>query len=305
MSRNRLLLLSGTSVPPTGTGGYVNGCQFIKTDAANGQCATWINIGTNSSALFIPVGTVTGYGIAVAGGPYDCTTGSTTQTISLLGQAVPSDIAFVGHSVSDDSDTISAATVTTAKNYITITASADPLTAHDYVYAVARNKANPTWDIFAAGTHTCVGGGVAEAITVTGASASDIALVSYAVTDDTDVIAKAAVTTNTLTVTMSADPTTTHSLHYMILRPRGSFKPSHYIYAAGTQTTVADTGAPYTNAITVTGATSSDVAITGWNTTDDTDTILQSVLTSNTLTCTLSANPGTTHALAYMVLRAY
>jgi hypothetical protein len=42
-----------------------------------------------------------------------------------------------------------------------------------------------------------------------------------------------------------------------------------------------------------------------YNTTDDTDTIVKAVVAANTLTVTMSADPGATHKLAYMILRAY
>lgn len=71
---------------------------------------------------------------------------------------------------------------------------------------------------------------------------------------------------------------------------------------AGVHTTVAGSAS---NTISIPGALATDVAIVKYNTTNDTDNILKSVVTTNTLTVTMSANPGTTHKLAYMLLRAY
>jgi len=291
---------SGSVVPATGTAGYNPGCIFTKSDATLGQAIQWINTGTAASCLFVPTGPVFGYGIKVAGGPLTSTTGSTAQSIDLQGQIMDSDIAFVGHEVSDDNDQIVAAIAD--EGAIAITGSADPLGAHGYVYAALRNKCVPDFDIFAAGTHTTAGGAAAEAITVTGVLATDIAFVNYGATNDTDTVSDVVCTANTITVTCSADPSTAHSLHYVVLRPRGTFKPSHYIAYAGTHTTV---GGAAAEAVTVTGALTSDIPIVIYNTTNDTDSILKVVMTANTMTVTCSADPSNAHAFSYMLLRAY
>ena len=298
-SRNRSMS-SGSVVPATGTAGYNPGCIFTKSDATLGQAIQWINTGTAASCLFVPTGPVFGYGIKVAGGPLTSTTGSTAQSIDLQGLIMDSDIAFVGHEVSDDNDQIVAAIAD--EGAIAITGSADPLGAHGYVYAALRNKCVPDFDIFAAGTHTTAGGAAAEAITVTGVLATDIAFVNYGATNDTDTVSDVVCTANTITVTCSADPSTAHSLHYVVLRPRGTFKPSHYIAYAGTHTTV---GGAAAEAVTVTGALTSDIPIVIYNTTNDTDSILKVVMTANTMTVTCSADPSNAHAFSYMLLRAY
>jgi len=293
--------ISGSTVPTAGTAGYNPGCIFYKTNASTGQALKWVNQGSITSCLFVPTGEVFGYGIVAGGGPVDCVTGAAA---TILGQdlVMSTDIAFSGHVVSDDNDQILSVIATAGKANITSTASADPLTAHDYVWAALRNKCIPAFDIVAAGTHTTVGGNVAEAITVTGALVGDIAFANYSATDDTDTISDVAVTANTLTVTASADPLTAHGFHYVILRPRGTFAPSHYVAYAGVHTTV---GGAAAEAITVTGALATDIAIVCYNTTDDTDGILKSVVTANTLTVTATADPLTAHKFAYMLLRAY
>ena len=291
---------SGSVVPATGTAGYNPGCIFTKSDATLGQAIQWINTGTAASCLFVPTGPVFGYGIKVAGGPLTSTTGSTAQSIDLQGQIMDSDIAFVGHEVSDDNDQIVAAIAD--EGAIAITGSADPLGAHGYVYAALRNKCVPDFDIFAAGTHTTAGGAAAEAITVTGVLATDIAFVNYGATNDTDTVSDVVCTANTITVTCSADPSTVHSLHYVVIRPRGTFKPSHYIAYAGTHTTV---GGAAAEAVTVIGALATDIPIVIYNTTNDTDSILKVVMTADTMTVTCSADPSNAHAFSYMLLRAY
>lgn len=291
---------SGDTIPTTGTAGYNPGCLFIKSNVSLGQATQWTNIGTETSCLFVPIGTVYGYGIKLADGPITSAGGDTTETISRPSLIVSNDIAFVNHEVTDDSDQIVAAMAT--DNTITITGSADPSTAHGYVFATLRNKCVPEWDIVAAGTHTTAGGAAAEAITISGVLATDIAFVNYCATNDTDVITKAICTANTLTVTCSADPSTAHSIHYVVIRPRGTFKPSHYIAYAGKHTTV---GGAAAEAVTISGALSTDIPIVIYNTTNDTDSILKVVMTTDTMTVTCSADPSTVHAFSYMLLRAY
>jgi hypothetical protein len=285
---------------PVAKAGYAIGCELIKSDAANGQCATWRNHGTAASCSFRPVGPVIGYGFSMAGGPIVSAGGDATEVIVLPAAITAADISFVEHETSDDTDSIVAQIA--GAGIITITGSADPSTAHKYHYTALRSGCLPQYDIFAAGTHTTAGGNAAEDITISGVLATDIPFVCYAATNDTDVIAKVAAAAGKITVTMSADPSTAHAIHYVILRPRGSFKPSHYVFAAGVHTTV---GGAAAEAITVTGALTTDVVLVKYNTTNDTDTILKSVLTADTLTVTMSADPSTAHKLAYAVLRAY
>lgn len=257
------------------------------------------NFPNGVTARSMEIGPTSGYGILAAGSQL-FVSGTAGLILNLPETAIPSDIALAAHRTSDDTDTL--ISTITGNGILTITNSADPLAAHSAQFAIIRNKCFPTYDIFAAGTATTVGGSTAEAITVTGAVASDIALVCYAATNDTDTIVKAVMTANTLTVTMSADPIAAHALHYCILRPNGSFVPTHYIFAAGSG--AATTGSA-TQTIAVAGALVTDVAMVNYAATDDTDTILKSVVTANTLTVTLSADPLAAHSLSYMILRKY
>lgn len=292
----------GSTIPGNGAAGYAPGCEFVLPHAALGQCPRWINIGSATSCLFVPDGPVMGYGFAVAGGPIDCTNGSTTLNI---GQdlILPGDLVFAGHAVSDDTDQIVSVAAAAGKNYATITAAADPLNGHDYVWAALRNKIVPGWDIYAAGKHTTVGGAAAEAITVSGVTASDIAFATITTTNDTDVVSDVACTTDTVTVTLSADPLTAHVVDYVVLRPRGGFKPSHYVAYAGEYDAVA--GDTTTVAITVTGVAATDIVLLNYSATNDTDTLVKAVPTANTLTLTVSADPVTDHSWNYALLRAY
>lgn len=67
--------------------------------------------------------------------------------------------------------------------------------------------------------YTTTGGAAAEAITVTGAAATDIPLVTMQDDGTSDVtIVSAVVTTNTLTVTFSGDPGNDTVISYVLLR---------------------------------------------------------------------------------------
>jgi hypothetical protein len=290
----------GNSVPASGLPGWNTGALFMLKTPIAGQAPIWFNTGTKTSCLFVPFGPVYGYGIHAAGGPVATAGGDTTEVIALEGIAMDTDVAIVNHEISNDNDQVVAAI--SGEGNITITGSDDPSTAHGYAYMLLRNKCVPAWDVFAAGTHTTVGGAVTEAITVTGTLATDLAFANYSATNDTDVISDILCSANTVTMTCSVDPSTAHGFHYCVLRPRGSFKPSHYIRFAGVHTTV---GGAAAEAVTITGALATDIPIVCYNTTDDTDSILKVVMTANTMTVTCSENPATAHKFAYMILRAY
>lgn len=70
-----------------------------------------------------------------------------------------------------------------------------------------------------AGTFTTAGGDTTESITVTGATATDIAVVTVKTAGASPVsIVAAAAGTNAITVTTSADPSTDHVLYYVVYR---------------------------------------------------------------------------------------
>ena len=301
-NEDKVIVTAGTTLPADGTAGFAPGSIWIYPDAALGAVPVWVNLGTEASSKFRPQGSQVGYGIYRAGGVIASAGGDTTETITISDALDNWDIAFAGHGVSDDTDNIVSAILT--DKTLTIVGSADPSTAHGYNYGVVRQGCQAEWDIVAAGTHTTVGGAAAEAITISGVLATDLAFATYGATNDTDTIAKAVCTANTLTVTMSADPSTAHSIHYMIIRPRGGAKqPTHYIAYAGLHATTV--GGAAAEAVTVTGALATDIPIVGYSKTNDTDTILKAVLTTNTLTVTCSADPSTAHGFWYLILREY
>lgn len=291
----------GTSIPSDAGSDYAIGCVFTKTDAVLGQCPKWVNMGTTSSCKFRPVGPVIGYGFAAGGGPIASVGSDTAETISLPGLANNADIAVVGIETTDDNDQIVAAKA--ADGEIAITASADPSTAHAYNFGLLREMCVPGYDVVAAGTYDAVADDDATvAITVSGVLATDIAFAIHTDSDDSDTLNGVVCTEDTVTITVSADPGTAHSYAYVVLRPRGDFQPSHYVAYAGIHTTV---GGDTSEEITVTGALATDIPLVGFHTTDDTDNIVKSVIAADKITVTLSANPGDTHKLWYVVLRAY
>lgn len=70
-----------------------------------------------------------------------------------------------------------------------------------------------------AGTFTTLGGDASEAITVTGAAATDIVQVTVKTAGGTPrSIVAATAATNAINVTLSGDPSTDHVLQYVVLR---------------------------------------------------------------------------------------
>lgn len=81
-----------------------------------------------------------------------------------------------------------------------------------------------------------------------------------------------------------------------------SYAGSHKILAAGTHTTA---GGDATESITVSGATSSDIAIVVLKTAGAIPrTITTATAATDAITVVLSGDPSTDHVLSYMVLRA-
>ena len=73
---------------------------------------------------------------------------------------------------------------------------------------------------FAAGLFTTVGGDATESISVPGAVATDVPIVTVNTDGGTPrTVTKAICTTNAITVTLSGDPSTVHVLNYVVIRP--------------------------------------------------------------------------------------
>jgi hypothetical protein len=293
----------GTAIPTAATAGYAVGSLFNLSGASAGMCPNWINQGSATSCLFVPFGPVYGYGIKAAGARA-ATSGSVTEVISGEG-FFNTDIALAGHIASDDDDYIASVAMTDDEGEMLITADANPLAAHGYIWAALRNMCTPDWDIVYAGEGASTAA-TTTALTVTGVLATDIAFVCYQATDDTDAIEKAVCTANTITVSHSATSSTGHTIGYMVLRPRGAFAPSHYIFAAGSAVaTTADADGIATNSKAITGALATDIAFVVIHTQGGTIEIAAATVVAGSLTVQFSADPSTTSKFSYVVIRAY
>ena len=136
-----------------------------------------------------------------------------------------------------------------------------------------------------------------------GVLAGDIAFAYFSDTDDTDTIASVKCTAGVVTITENADPVTDHSYFYVVLRARGTFKPSHYVAYAGQHTCA---GGDAVEAATVTGLLATDIIISViGDATCSAANILKVVPTANTITWTFNADPTVGHAITYAALRAY
>lgn len=87
------------------------------------------------------------------------------------------------------------------------------------VLAYITGSVVPAYKAVYAGTFTTAGGDASESITVSGAAASDIVVVTVKTAGGTprSIVASTAAT-NAINVTMSGDPSTDHVLQYVVFR---------------------------------------------------------------------------------------
>lgn len=303
------LFAAGTVVPADATAGFAVGCDFIKTDAASGEQSHYTNGGSATSSSFRPVaGATAGWSITAATIGTLCTNGSTTLPVPLGPSGFKStDPAFMHFSTTDDGDyvveEVNAATVLGIG--ITPELSADPLSAHAVQVAFLQQGGIPGFVCTHAGTIATVAdsSGVAtNDITVTGAAVGDLAFACFSVTDDSDQLGGAVVSAaDTLTVTMSADPSTTHTVAYAVFAPAGRAAAAYRIAFAGQHTSTAVAA----NAVAITGALATDVAIAQVGTKGSTPrTIVSTLMSAGVMTITFAGDPSTDHVVPYMILRA-
>ena len=306
-SNGYIVWLEGNTIPTAAGAGYAPGCEFILSNASLGQCPKWVNLGSATSCAFYPVGPVMGYGCAFAGGPVDLTDDADETYVALPGVIQQTDYCFASKCVTAGADQFKAVVPTSGKDSLLIDMAmgGNPTDSMDAYYAGFRNLCTPTHDIVFAGEYAAVTGDDATvAITITGVLATDMAFVTPLTTDDTDTINLVVCTADTLTITVSTDPEVAHSYSYMILRKRGTFKPSHYVAYAGQYTAV--TGDTTAVAITVTGALATDIAIVQCYDSDDDDCFVEAAIASaDTLTMEVTNDPVTDHSWSYLILRAY
>lgn len=105
------------------------------------------------------------------------------------------------------------------KAYLDAGLSSSQIAAGAVTLAKLASGIAPSHVVKFAGTFTTAGGDAAEAITVTGAAATDIVQVTVKTAGGTPrSIVAAAAATNAINVTMSGDPSTDHVLQYVVLR---------------------------------------------------------------------------------------
>jgi hypothetical protein len=170
----------GATVPSDAEAGYAKGAKFVKTNGTVGA-TEYTNEGDETSCDFNALVTTSGDITAVVAG--DGLTGGATS-----GSATLDVVAGTG-----------------------LTAAADAIgLATGYT---------PSHIVKFAGTFTTAGGDAAESITVAGATATDIAIVTVKTAGVSPVsIVAAAAGTDAIAVTMSADPSTDHVLQYTVFR---------------------------------------------------------------------------------------
>lgn len=308
MSRDvagNILFATGTTVPADASAGYAVGCDFVKTNGGAGNPIKYTNLGSATSSKFRVSAPVYGWSIAQGAIDIPCTNGQTALPVATnYTGSLATDPAFMQFSTSDDGDYLVEAV--TAANTITPELSADPLSAHKVQTAWLQQDVMPGWVCTHAGTIATVAdaaGAATNDITVTGAAVGDLAFACFAGTDDTDQVGGAKISAaNTLTVYLSANPGTSHTISYAVFAPVARKLPAYYIAYAGVHTTA---GGAAAEAITVTGALATDVAIVTLNDKGSTPRLItKSVLTADTLTVTFADDPSTDHKVNYMILRA-
>jgi hypothetical protein len=246
------------------------------------------------------------YGFVTAG-LQTLKSGSATQYLTSTAPIESTDYVLGSVGASDDTDTLNSINID--GNEVKAVMSADPLAAHSLYYAVAAANARPEYAVWAAGEATTVGGDATETITVTGALATDILLIQVGTSPATNnrQIVEAIVSANTITVVLSDDPSTTHTIQYALLRRNnGSFDPSHEIYTcAGPTTTTADATGRATNDLTVSGLRTTDLCFHSIGTASGAIQVDGSDRsTAGTVTVGFSADPSTTNTFRTVVLRA-
>ena len=244
------------------------------------------------------------YGIAWATNQI-AVTGSAAQSTTIIEAARDDDLTFAGYSETDDTNYI-VESLNVSKGVVVSVLSADPLSAHYLNFMGIVEGVVPAWEVFAAGEISSLAADDATiARTVTGSLTTDMVFATQTLSDDTDQICAAAISADgTLTLTVSDDPGATpakHKYDYVVIRRRGNFEPSHRIILAGQHTSV---GGSVNEAISLPDALATGVCLVQMETSNDTDVLVQSVLTDGVLTVTSDADPLTAHIYNYAIFRA-
>jgi hypothetical protein len=295
----KILWASGATVP-NAVAGYAVGAKFDKK--SGGSAGTiFVNMGTTASCSFVRSSPLprSEWG-CVEAKVTACSTGVTAFTTPTKALIKVTDIVAASYGASDDQDQLQLMSIS-AEDTI-LGKIVDPLAAHSIAWAAFRQGGPANFEVFAAGQHTTVGGQAAEVKAVAGVLASDVVLAQVmTLGTGSRTLGKAVPTANTITFTFSGDPVANHVVSYVVLRPAGSFRLSHYVFAAGTFTAI--TGSA-TQTIAVTGLLATDVVIVTLSVTDDTDNLVTASPAAGAITVVESADPLAAHAYSYVVLRA-
>ena len=194
----RAMLAKCLGTPPTTANTFEHGCLMTQTDSSG--AALYENTGTFASPTWTLVGTSAPGTLAL------------TNTHILVGNAsnLATDVALSGDATLANTGalTVAAGAITTAK-----------IAAANVTLATLAAGITPSHVVKFAGTSSAFGGGgTSFAITVTGALATDVASAVIRASTTAVAIAKATLTSNTLTITFSADPGTATTIDYSILR---------------------------------------------------------------------------------------
>lgn len=274
--------------------------QLVEAFKLGGDNSTWTDMLTE----YLEASDYGQYGIAWAFARPDIT-GNALTTHTFIDEAREGDFNFAGMGLAGDTDYITEF-LSATKGSATITGSADGAAAHVHNLMGVRENCRPTWEIFAAGSVSCLAADTTTLTrTIAGALISDMVFLTQTKSDDTDQICSAAITAaNTLTITVAADPGAVdgeHEYDYVIIRRCGNFTPSHRIVAAGLHTSV---GGAAAEAVAISNVLATDKVICMMEVSDDTDVIVSVKLSAGVMTVTSDADPLVGHKWAYAIVRA-
>ena len=296
------LVLLASNLPVDGSPGYAPGTCIYK--GADPFKALYVNIGTIAACKFVRSSPPsTDEWAVIEAKIIACATGVTAFVGPVRVPLLTTDLAFAEYATSDDSD--QPVLVNVINDYIGATIT-DPLAAHSLSCVAIRKGGPANLQVFAAGTFATAGGDTAETITIAGVLPSDVCLVQMQTKGASPTtIDEAICAAGNITIETTADPSTDHVFNYVVFRAAGTFKPSHYIYAAGTYVCVTADAAGML--VPVAGALTSDIAFACISKTNDTDVLVsRKVTAAGVLTITNSADPDVdgTHEFDYFLLRA-
>ena len=214
-------------------------------------------------------------------------------------------LLFASLATTDDTDLLNTV-ANSDHSVLTMVSSADPSTAHSYDYVGIIN--NPSigdvpWQIIGAFNSTTAGGDATETVSVSGSLTTDLVIVALedAGTNVVTIAAARVSTDGTVTITLSADPSTDARMSGIVVRYNSTDDAeSHSVVYAGSSTTG---GGSVSEAITVTGALATDSVIAVQST-----LVVQQLgftnIIANTINATFDADPGADEVITWMVIRA-